>query len=929
MAVNVDADAERSLHNFIPRRWSQSRVLTGGQGEDGEFQGLGAMLPAMNADPARPGHRVLLVGPRVVALHEMFERRGYVTLAAETGVDGMNELGARIFELVVLELDLVDLTATEFMMAARQGAPRTSFVLVDEPARTTQIVKAWQAGMDGFIAAPIEEDRLFYEMDRHVMRVARPAPDDSSGFEDDSPQTQMTMIEASRGEPDLRAQLEVAQEGLASLAAENSRMTAELRRLAAVEAVLAHELGGALDVSEAKRLRERLVLAQGAELEAKELRAQLQHLTSATDERDERLAKLDVELRAARAAVQGQGDFETRTDGGGPSALEMRLAAVEQERARLQRRADELEAALTATQATLKEAKDAAGGELRAERDAAIAEARDLDEQRGLLQAEIDRLNGIAARHEAAVERAKEASAAQIEKAVTEAVAAERARLERDHAAAMDGAVNAARLAADEKHRAALERSLAAERERLAKREEAAVVEARAITRRDLEAEIDGRAAQRVTAAEQEARNQRERAQDFELQLEEARTRIEFLELDADRVVKEADARVAAAEQAFKKEKLRLVEEKQAAASGSQEAVMRMDALREEALSARRHADEADARVEAMRSEVAIARQQAEDAAARAGAAEAAVVDVMIARDAAIDEARQQEDARERESVRADALVASAHQLEETIASLHAQLRAAEEREQASLAASAAAVAAAAAAEVASERRSAEREQASKAEFDAQLSALRATLAETKEAAMLSTLRAEEHERRADAIDADRTMLIARLRGAEEDVEVRAQQERARAEREATVAAGAVAAAENAERVAAGFEREVKDLKLQVAAAADMITAQQATLAGAKGHEAEITRLAAEVDELRRRLAEVQRPSTEPSALATVRAVTDAVDPLRWGLSSAIDYFSPFEGNDPVLAGHVRHLRLLSAALSRLNPEVSAPTQSG
>lgn len=901
------------------------------------------MLPAMREDHARLRHRVLLVGPRVVALHEMFERRGYATATASTGVDGMSALTGARFDLVVLELDLVDLTATELMMAARQGAPRTAFVLVDEPARATHVVKAWQAGMDGFIAAPAEEDRLFSEIERHVTRTVPRSPDDVSGFEDDSPQTQMTTIEGSRGgDPDVRAQLELAQEGLASLAAENSRMTAELRRLAAVESVLAQQLEGPLDANEAKRLRERLATARAAELEAQSLRSEAQRLRAAADERDEHLATMSGELRAARAAVNGQGDFETRTDGGDRGVLEQRLADLEQELNRRQRRAVELEATVAAakialasadqkTEAAIVEARGAAN----AERDAAVAKAAALDEQLGLLQAELDRLGGVMSRSEAAAaqaklaaERARDDLAEQHAQAIRDAIAAERARVERERGLALEQATIAATRAAEEKHRVALDRAIAVERERLATREQAAVLEAKALARSEVEADVNGRAEQRIATAVEEARVQRERAQDIELQLEEARTRIEFLELDASRVEKEADERVAAAELSFKREKLRLVEEKQAAASGSQEAVLRMDALREETLAARRLAEEADARVEAMRTEVVAATRHVEEANARTGAAEAAVVDVMIARDAALDEARVQQDARERETVRAEALLESTRRLEDTIVGLQAQLREVEKREEAALAVAAAAAAAAATAEADSERRLAAAVLSTRAEHEAQMKIVDDELADAKAAAAMAIARAEACARELADANGERSALALRVTTQAQEAEARSQQERARAEQESAAAAASLATMAAAHNATAQLEREANDLRGQLAAATDRITAQQVALDAAAIHEADVTRMAGELDELRRRLvgSEGHAPS---SSMATVRAVVDAVEPMRWGLGSAIDYFSPFEANDPVLAGHIRHLRLLSAALSRLVLETGGPPKSG
>jgi DNA-binding response OmpR family regulator len=260
-------------------------------------------------DPAR--HRVLLVGPRVVPLKAMFERRGYPLVAAANGVEGMAQLDTDPCDLVVLELNLGDLTATEFLMAARQGSPRATFLLVDEPARAGQIVKALQAGLDGFLAAPADEDRLFYEVERHLRRVGA-AVGDASGFEEHSTQTQMTTVEATRAGVELRdlqAQLEQAREGLATLAAENERLSAEVRRFDAVQGVLAGQLEGRLDVDEATRLRERLGLAQVAEIELTTLRSDVQSLKASKRDQEQRIEELQRELRQARAAAEDARGF--------------------------------------------------------------------------------------------------------------------------------------------------------------------------------------------------------------------------------------------------------------------------------------------------------------------------------------------------------------------------------------------------------------------------------------------------------------------------------------------------------------------------------------------------------------------------------------------------------------------------------------------
>ena len=124
------------------------------------------------ADITPDAHRVLLVGPRIVHLRGAFEKRGYPVVAAPKGVEGMAHLDTDPCDLVILELNLGDLTATEFLMAARQGHPRSIFILIDEAARAGQIVKALQAGLDGYLATPPDDTGIPVEEDRRKVRVA-------------------------------------------------------------------------------------------------------------------------------------------------------------------------------------------------------------------------------------------------------------------------------------------------------------------------------------------------------------------------------------------------------------------------------------------------------------------------------------------------------------------------------------------------------------------------------------------------------------------------------------------------------------------------------------------------------------------------------------------------------------------------------------
>ncbi|HEY1100650.1 MAG TPA: hypothetical protein VGF99_17045, partial [Myxococcota bacterium] len=607
-------------------------------------------------DPSK--HRVLLVGPRVVHLKPFFDKRGHPVVAAGKGVEGMAHLDTDPCDVVILELNLGDLTATEFLMAARQGHPRAIFLLLDEATRAGQIVKALQAGLDGYLATPPDEERLFYEVDRHLARLA--ADDDDSGFEESSTQTTMTTIaeveamQAAIADRDgqaieLQEQLNRAQQSLRALREEARRHEDDARRLQAVTQVLGGHLEASLDVDEATRLRERLGLAQIAEIELQSLRAEADAARAARRELEVRHEETLRELKQARAATEAAMEAAAAFD---VSVDDDRVDALQADIAHLNLRNEELQASLTAAREALAKAveehEDASTAAIVAdatvqEREGELAEARrelqnlraeaeahsgsmqnhrriveEYDERVSLLDAEIARLDGLLKKAETAVAAAgdgarrqlddaharlaardaeiarqagqlealrSEVSAAQEKAARAQAKAAEdditrAAEVEDSIAAAVDLAVERERLRVTAELSAsradAIAAAVSAERNKLQAAHDKALAAAAVIADDRVAAERESAGAA-ASELEQRTRVAEERALDIEFQLEEARTRIEFLEDDASRVQREAEQRIAVSEAEFKREKLRLVEEKQAAASGSQEAVLKMD----------------------------------------------------------------------------------------------------------------------------------------------------------------------------------------------------------------------------------------------------------------------------------------------------------------------------------------------------------------
>ncbi|MDP2344667.1 MAG: hypothetical protein Q8O67_27205 [Deltaproteobacteria bacterium] len=982
-------------------------------------------------DPTK--HRVLLVGPRVVHLRSFFEKRRYPVVAAGKGVEGMAQLDTSPCDIVVLELNLGDLTATEFLMAARQGHPRSTFLLLDESTKAGQIVKALQAGLDGYLATPPDEERLFYEVERHLLRGTneqkKPAAPTSSGFDDDaSTQTAMSsMAEAAAlalAVADRESQVIELQEqlGQAQLAMRNLREDA--RRLEEVQQALGGVVDGPLDATRAGRLREQVQLAQVGSIEIDSLRDEAKG------------------LRDAKARVQGELDQalrdlrQARSDAAEP---------VEDKTARV----DELEAEVMVLEGRVSEAEDAAAAakealsvsedeseealadvallrQVIAERDARIAE---LDEQAAAIasssssraadQLEHERalaaqrtaheqalatektnhekvlaaLTAHQAGHEKALvaEQAKHAAAvaafqetleseraaheqalstskyavdgelagaqqesnelkAAVARALKEAEEA-RAALEQEKKRAADDDVKRAATEKEaEQRRAALEkqvleesvqRAVTAEAIRLEKAHATAMTQAKAAVAGDVDKKLE---VERTRLA-RETRDAVDKATDSELQLEEARMRIDFLEEEAKRVAsgsnddvmriqREADERIKEIEAGFKKEKLRLVDEKQSAASGSQEAAVRIEKFSaENALLKRQNAELIGNKSSleiASTAAVERARVAAEDA---ARAREEAVQALARANDVA--------DAQQRVEAAMGAVQAHARSLEEDLAFERAraddaaqelaripELQAEHER------ALAAAEAAARAAVV-------------------DLEAAHAAALAAKDAAHAEALKDTSSSSSAD-VDAARSALLA----SQEKYEAQLAEQRVALEEELSrVRSEAQSVHAQASQFVADLQRRTADLepitaerndlraRLQnVQAEADQQRAQllvqlndrQATVDSLQDQLAVVQSMTplepvgngAESESLRVRIAELERmASSDPAVLATVRSLVEAIEPLRWGLGSAIDYMYPFEQNDQSLATHVRNLRLLQATLARL--AVESGTKNG
>lgn len=823
-------------------------------------------------DPTK--HRVLLVGPRVVHLRQFFEKRRYPVVAAGKGVEGMAQLDTSPCDIVVLELNLGDLTATEFLMAARQGHPQTTFLLLDESTKAGQIVKALQAGLDGYLATPPDEDRLFYEVERHLARggAAKPGAT-NAGFDELSTQTAMqSMAEAAALQAavadrdsqviELNERLKATQDSLRPL-----RETA--RRYDEVQQVLGSVIDGSLDAAAAQRLREQVQLAQVAEIEIDSLRRES---TAARDAKSKLQSELDDALRKLRLAASSVvEDKSARVDEleAEVMVLEGRLQAAEEAVAAANEAASvsdddatEAQIEVKALQEELEQRESRISSleiDLAAARDSSSSSsAAELDKER---TAHKEALQALKKTHDDELGRLKQAAEkAQAELESERARAAEEdiRRSAREEDAIADAVAQA---------RASLEAELGA-------RHAAALKDARAGAAGDVESRLaaqareqEERSAAAAARLADEVREAKERATDVELQLEEARMRIDYLEENAATVTSDANERIARAEAEFKKEKLRLIEERQSAASGSQEAALRMERFVKENSDLKKHAAELEAMRESLESK----------AAAALAAADRAREELLAASERVAGASESQQ----RMEAALGGVQAHARSLEGELDNLRAALSAkgtqVDELQ--------ARLDAAAAAHEALQRQHAD------------------ALVEARNDGDVSRLRADIDALRAELLssEAARATLndeVARVRTEAQAVHAQAQQRM-----------------QDIEPISA--ERDQLAARLEEAIQEATAARDELAIARQIGEQAATN----STEELQARIAELETAASTNPLLATVRSLVEAIEPLRWGLGSAIDYMYPFESNDQQLATHVRNLRLLQATLTRLAAE--------
>ncbi|MFA7248126.1 MAG: response regulator [Dehalococcoidia bacterium] len=122
------------------------------------------------------GARLLVVDdePQMLRLlRRNLEARGYEVFTSETAVGGLDQLGSRHPDLVVLDLNLPDMDGVDFIRAVREHSSLPIIVLSAREAERDRVA-ALDAGADDYVSKPFGVEELLARIRVAIRHVASP-----------------------------------------------------------------------------------------------------------------------------------------------------------------------------------------------------------------------------------------------------------------------------------------------------------------------------------------------------------------------------------------------------------------------------------------------------------------------------------------------------------------------------------------------------------------------------------------------------------------------------------------------------------------------------------------------------------------------------------------------------------------------------------
>ena len=105
----------------------------------------------------------------------LLEEKGYRVEAAETGADGIDRARAFLPDIVLLDMNLPDITGLETLTRIKASLPQTDIVIITAFGTIRNAVEATKLGAYAYLEKPVDNDELLLTVSRltEVKRLAR------------------------------------------------------------------------------------------------------------------------------------------------------------------------------------------------------------------------------------------------------------------------------------------------------------------------------------------------------------------------------------------------------------------------------------------------------------------------------------------------------------------------------------------------------------------------------------------------------------------------------------------------------------------------------------------------------------------------------------------------------------------------------------
>jgi CheY-like chemotaxis protein len=118
-------------------------------------------------------------------IRRMMEKWGHAVVVADNGLEALNAMEESPFDVVLMDVQMPEMDGFEATQAIRKrenGTGRhTLIIAMTAHAMKGDRQRCLDAGMDGYVAKPVQQDQLLDEMDRLLPEEARPRPDAPGG----------------------------------------------------------------------------------------------------------------------------------------------------------------------------------------------------------------------------------------------------------------------------------------------------------------------------------------------------------------------------------------------------------------------------------------------------------------------------------------------------------------------------------------------------------------------------------------------------------------------------------------------------------------------------------------------------------------------------------------------------------------------------